>query len=133
MRIDRLSTVRGSGLLLKKPEPGSRERRRHAARPGAREGQGVQRWRFTARSRGLLSLVAHVRPPWLPIVVVAETVSKETGSDLLRRSHQGYCLGGRTPAQALREALAIHDELSSLTGGFIGAEGEEVPVAVAAR
>src|SRR5438067_6316069 len=35
----------------------------------------------------------------------------------LRRSHQGYRLGGRTPAQALREALAIDEDLPSLTGG----------------
>jgi len=31
----------------------------------------------------------------------------------LERSHQGYRLGGRTPAQALREALGI-DSLPSL-------------------
>ena len=37
----------------------------------------------------------------------------------LRRSHQGYRLGGRTPARTLREALAIDDELPPLTGGFI--------------
>jgi hypothetical protein len=46
----------------------------------------------------------------------------------LHRSHQGYRLAGRTPAQALREALAI-DKLPSLTGGIIVAEGEEVPAA----
>lgn len=34
----------------------------------------------------------------------------------LRRSHQGYRLNGRTPAQALREALGI-DELPPLPGG----------------
>ncbi len=50
----------------------------------------------------------------------------------LRRSHQGYRLGGRTPAQALCEALAIDGELPSLTGGFIVAEGEEVSATVAA-
>ena len=50
----------------------------------------------------------------------------------LRRSHQGYRLGGRTPTQALREALAIEDDLPSLTGGFIVAEGEEVSATVAA-
>lgn len=27
----------------------------------------------------------------------------------LERSHQGYCLRGRTPAQALRETLAINN------------------------
>ena len=47
----------------------------------------------------------------------------------LRRSHQGYRLGGRTPAQALREALAIDEDLPSLTGGFIVAQGEEVTTA----
>ena len=46
----------------------------------------------------------------------------------LQRSHQGYRLAGRTPAQALREALGV-DELPSLTGGFIVSEGEEVPTA----
>jgi hypothetical protein len=50
----------------------------------------------------------------------------------LRRSHQGYRLGGRTPAQALREALQIDGELPSLTGGFIVAEGEEATTPVAA-
>ena len=45
--------------------------------------------------------------------------------DNLRRSHQGCRLGGRTPAQALSEALAIDGELPSLTGGFIVSEGEE--------
>ena len=50
----------------------------------------------------------------------------------LRRSHQGYRLGGRTPAQALREALAIDGDLPSLTGGFIVAEGEEATAPVAA-
>ena len=43
----------------------------------------------------------------------------------LRRSHQGYRLNGRTPAQALQEALGIA-ELPPLTGGFIVPEGEEV-------
>ena len=47
----------------------------------------------------------------------------------LRRSHQGYRLGGRTPAQALCEALAITEELPSLAGGFIVSEGEEVTAA----
>lgn len=46
----------------------------------------------------------------------------------LRRSHQGYRLGGRTPAQALQEALGLA-ELPSLTGGFIVPEGEEVTAA----
>ena len=50
----------------------------------------------------------------------------------LRRSHQGYRLGGRTPAQALRDALAISEELPSLTGGFIVSEGEEAAITVAA-
>src|SRR5437867_13289267 len=46
----------------------------------------------------------------------------------LRRSHQGYRLAGRTPAQALQEALGIA-ELPALTGGFIVPEGEEVTAA----
>ena len=50
----------------------------------------------------------------------------------LRRSHHGYRLGGPTPAQALRDALAIGDELPSLTGGFIVSEGEEGAITVAA-
>ena len=36
----------------------------------------------------------------------------------LRRSHRGYRLGGRTPAQALQEALGV-TELPSLVGGFL--------------
>jgi transposase InsO family protein len=43
----------------------------------------------------------------------------------LRRSHQGYRLAGRTPAQALQEALGI-TELPPLV---TTAEGEEVPSA----
>jgi transposase InsO family protein len=39
----------------------------------------------------------------------------------LQRSHQGYRLGGRTPAQALQEALGL-DALPPL----VPAEGEEV-------
>jgi transposase InsO family protein len=46
----------------------------------------------------------------------------------LRRSHQGYRLAGRTPAQALQATLGI-TELPPLTGGFIVPEGEEVPTA----
>jgi transposase InsO family protein len=49
-----------------------------------------------------------------------------------RRSHQGYRLGGRTPATALCEALAIDGEPPSLAGGFIVAEGEEATAPVAA-
>jgi len=43
----------------------------------------------------------------------------------LRRSHQGYRLAGRTPAQVLQEALGI-TELPPLV---TTAEGEEVPSA----
>jgi hypothetical protein len=50
----------------------------------------------------------------------------------LRRSHQGYRLAGRPPAQTLREALAIDDEFPPLTGGFIVSVGEEATVTVAA-
>jgi len=43
----------------------------------------------------------------------------------LRRSHQGYRLAGRTPAQALQETLGI-TELPPLMTAL---EGEEVPSA----
>ena len=43
----------------------------------------------------------------------------------LRRSHQGYRLTGRPPAQALREALGI-DELSPLAPADSVVAGEEV-------
>ena len=43
----------------------------------------------------------------------------------LRRSHQGYRLAGRTPAQALQEALGI----TELPPVVIAMEGEEVPPA----
>jgi transposase InsO family protein len=43
----------------------------------------------------------------------------------LRRSHQGYRLAGRTPAQALQEALGIPD----LPPLVAAPEGEEVPSA----
>jgi transposase InsO family protein len=46
----------------------------------------------------------------------------------LRRSHQGYRLAWRTPAQAPQEALGVLD-LAPFTGGFIVPEGEEVPAA----
>jgi transposase InsO family protein len=43
----------------------------------------------------------------------------------LRRSHQGYRLQGRTPAQALREALGI-EELPAMVGGSsTESEGEQ--------
>lgn len=48
----------------------------------------------------------------------------------LRRSHQGYRLKGRTPAQALREALGV-DAIPSLdfTSGKEGSEAELPPAA----
>jgi hypothetical protein len=50
---------------------------------------------------------------------VTSTASSRT--TILQRSHQGYRLGGRTPAQALQETLGVA-ELPSL----VPLEGEEV-------
>jgi transposase InsO family protein len=46
----------------------------------------------------------------------------------LRRSHQGYRLAGRTPAQRFQEALDVLD-LPPFTGGSMVPTGEEVPAA----
>jgi transposase InsO family protein len=46
----------------------------------------------------------------------------------LQRSHQGYRLQGRTPAQALREALGI-EELPTMVGGSSTATEGEKPAA----
>ena len=46
----------------------------------------------------------------------------------LERSHQGYRLQGRTPAQALREALSV-DELPSFTASLATEEDVQDEVA----
>jgi hypothetical protein len=63
------------------------------------------------------------------LVPAADEIQRDLDAFLeqynLRRSHQGYRLAGRTPAQALQEALGVA-ELPSLLGGFTVPEGEEV-------
>ena len=49
----------------------------------------------------------------------------ESRAGVVRRSHQGYRLAGRTPAQALQEALGI----TELPPVVAAAEGEEEPSA----
>lgn len=50
----------------------------------------------------------------------------------IERSHQGYRLKGRTPSQALREALGIEDPISSPTGGEPAAgNGRLTPIPLA--
>jgi len=52
------------------------------------------------------------RPTWY---VEIEEIQRDLDRFLeycnMQRSHQGYRLAGRTPAQALREALGIHELL----------------------